>query len=125
MQLAKRLFGVDIEAADGQAAIWDPAVRFFVVKQDGVPKAHFFLDPYSRPEEKRGGAWMDEVAGQSRLVCFVFPNSLSLVLGFGTPVCCRMAKTLDTIEVRIFLDLAQAAVEWRRGILCSLYIRHR
>ncbi len=23
-------------------------------------------DPYSRPDEKRGGAWMDEVAGQSK-----------------------------------------------------------
>lgn len=68
MQLAKRLFDVDIEAADGQAAVWDPTVRFFVVKQGSAPKAHFFLDPYSRPEEKRGGAWMDEVAGQSRLV---------------------------------------------------------
>jgi oligopeptidase A len=68
LQLAKRLFDVDIEAADGQVPVWDAAVRFFVVKQDGKPKAHFYLDPYSRPEEKRGGAWMDEVAGQSRLV---------------------------------------------------------
>lgn len=68
MQLAKRLFDVDIEAVDGQVPVWDNAVRFFVVQQAGVPKAHFFLDPYSRPEEKRGGAWMDEVAGQSRLV---------------------------------------------------------
>ena len=25
-------------------------------------------DPYSRPAEKRGGAWMDEVVGQSRLL---------------------------------------------------------
>lgn len=24
-----------------------------------------FLDPYSRPDEKRGGAWMDEVVGRS------------------------------------------------------------
>lgn len=46
-----------IEAADGQAPIWHPDVRFFAVKKDGQPKAYFYLDPYSRPSEKRGGAW--------------------------------------------------------------------
>ena len=25
--------------------------------------ASFFLDPYSRPAEKRGGAWMDQCLG--------------------------------------------------------------
>lgn len=67
-QLAGRLFEVTVEAADGQAPIWHPDVRFFVLKLDGVPKAHFYLDPYSRPAEKRGGAWMDEVVGQSSLL---------------------------------------------------------
>lgn len=32
-------------------------VRFFAVKKGGHPKAYFYLDPYSRPAEKRGGAW--------------------------------------------------------------------
>ena len=68
VQLAKRLFDVDIEAADGEVAVWDESVRFFRVKKGGEAKAHFYLDPYSRPAEKRGGAWMDEVAGQSKLV---------------------------------------------------------
>lgn len=36
--------------------------------QGGQPKAYFYLDPYSRPAEKRGGAWMAEVVGQSRLM---------------------------------------------------------
>jgi len=65
--LAKRLFDVDITAADGQAPIWHKDVRFFQVSQNGQPKAYFYLDPYSRPEEKRGGAWMDEVRGQSKV----------------------------------------------------------
>lgn len=34
----------------------------------GSPKAYFYLDPYSRPAEKRGGAWMAEVVGQSALM---------------------------------------------------------
>merc|ERR1719353_766434 len=33
------------------------------VMDDGKPIAYFYLDPYSRPSEKRGGAWMDEVVG--------------------------------------------------------------
>jgi oligopeptidase A len=65
--LAKRLFDVDIEAADGEAPVWHPDVRFFKLSVRGQPKAYFYLDPYSRPEEKRGGAWMAEVCGQSKL----------------------------------------------------------
>lgn len=67
-QLAKRLFDIDVEAADGQVPVWDKDVRFFSVKSGGKPKAFFYFDPYSRPAEKRGGAWMDEVVGQSKLV---------------------------------------------------------
>jgi oligopeptidase A len=65
--LAQRLFGVRIEPADGDTAVWHPDVRFFRVHDAaGVPIAAFFLDPYSRPEEKRGGAWMDECVGRTK-----------------------------------------------------------
>jgi oligopeptidase A len=67
--LARRLFGVSIEAADGETSLWHPDVRFFRVRnQQGRDLAAFYLDPYSRPSEKRGGAWMDECAGRSRLM---------------------------------------------------------
>jgi len=66
--LALRLFGVRIRAADGEAPVWHPDVRFFRVDDEaGEPLAAFYLDPYSRPAEKRGGAWMDECVGKSRL----------------------------------------------------------
>jgi oligopeptidase A len=66
--LAQRLFGVRIRAADGEAPIWHPDVRFFAVSDEaGEPLAAFYLDPYSRPAEKRGGAWMDECVGKSKL----------------------------------------------------------
>jgi len=66
--LASRLFGVTIRAADGEAPVWHPDVRFFRITDDaGAPLAAFYLDPYSRPAEKRGGAWMDECLGRSRL----------------------------------------------------------
>lgn len=60
--LAERLFGITISAADGAAPVWHPDVRYFQVAdaEGGEAIAHFYLDPYSRPAEKRGGAWMDE-----------------------------------------------------------------
>jgi oligopeptidase A len=64
--VVKRLFGVDVVPADGEAPIWHPDVRFFNVLRDGQRVASFYLDPYARAAEgKRGGAWMDEVAGRS------------------------------------------------------------
>jgi len=67
--LANRLFGITVECADGEAPVWHADVRFFKIKNAcGAPLSYFFLDPYSRPEEKRGGAWMDEVVGRSTLL---------------------------------------------------------
>ncbi|MEL7334347.1 MAG: M3 family metallopeptidase, partial [Cyanobacteria bacterium J06560_2] len=67
--LAERLFGITITAADGQAPVWHKDVRYFQVT-DAPTKAgiaHFYLDPYSRPAEKRGGAWMDECIVRARV----------------------------------------------------------
>ncbi|WP_094585924.1 M3 family metallopeptidase [Synechococcus sp. BO 8801] len=60
--LCDRLFGIRIHPADGEAPVWHPDVRFFRVDDagSGEPLAAFYLDPYSRPGSKRGGAWMDE-----------------------------------------------------------------
>jgi oligopeptidase A len=59
--LCGRLFGIRVEAADGQAPVWNADVSFFRVRDasDGRELAAFYLDPYSRPADKRGGAWMD------------------------------------------------------------------
>eukprot|EP00882_Tetradesmus_deserticola_P020535 GHRQ01022185.1.p1 GENE.GHRQ01022185.1~~GHRQ01022185.1.p1 ORF type:complete len:423 (+),score=233.68 GHRQ01022185.1:219-1487(+) len=67
-KVAKRLFDVDVVPADGEASVWNPDVRFFKLLAGGSPRAYFYLDPYSRPAEKRGGAWMAEVVGRSRLL---------------------------------------------------------
>ncbi|XP_074308109.1 putative cytosolic oligopeptidase A [Silene latifolia] len=67
--LAKKLFGIEIEPADGLAPVWNKDVRFYCVKDSsGAPIAYFYFDPYSRPSEKRGGAWMDEVVSRSRVL---------------------------------------------------------
>ena len=66
--LAERLFDVRVVDADGEAPVWHDDVRFFRVSDaSGAPVASFYLDPYSRPGEKNGGAWMDECLGRSML----------------------------------------------------------
>ena len=71
--LCSRLFGITIEAADGEAPVWHSDVRYFRILEGaqagsgaGNPLAAFYLDPYSRPGSKRGGAWMDECLVRSR-----------------------------------------------------------
>jgi oligopeptidase A len=67
--LVERLFDVRVVAADGETPVWHPDVRFFrVLDGGGEAVAAFYLDPYSRPADKRGGAWMDECVGRSRLM---------------------------------------------------------
>ncbi|BAZ12893.1 oligopeptidase A [Calothrix sp. NIES-4071] len=66
--LVQRLFGVTVTPIDGQAPVWHPDVRYFQIADDtGSPIAYFYLDPYSRPAEKRGGAWMDTCINRAKL----------------------------------------------------------
>ena len=67
--LASRLFDVTIKPAPGKSEVWNKDVQFFeITSSKGEPVAYFYLDPYSRPEEKRGGAWMDEVVTRSKVL---------------------------------------------------------
>lgn len=66
--LVKRIFGVSVTAADGQAPVWHEDVRYFqIADESGEAIAYFYLDPYSRPAEKRGGAWMDDCVGRAKI----------------------------------------------------------
>jgi oligopeptidase A len=57
--LAERLFDVRVVSADGTMPVWHQDVHCYRVQnREGKELASFYLDPYSRPEEKRGGAWM-------------------------------------------------------------------
>ena len=83
--LTKHLFGLTVRPADGEATVWNPDVRFFrIFDESGVEVAAFFLDPFSRPHEKRGGAWMDECVGRApgrRPVAYLVCNQVPPVDG--------------------------------------------
>lgn len=58
--LAEDLFAVKIRKAERSAPVWNNDVSFFeVTDAAGTAIAAFYLDPYARSGEKRGGAWMD------------------------------------------------------------------
>lgn len=59
-EVIHRLFDVTIKESDDDIPVWNPDVRFYqVFNNTGEQIAGFYLDPYSRPEDKRGGAWMN------------------------------------------------------------------
>ncbi|MBM3263925.1 MAG: M3 family metallopeptidase [candidate division Zixibacteria bacterium] len=67
--LAERLFGVQVIETEKEVPVWHEDVRYFrVVGPQGELVAGVYLDPYSRPEEKRGGAWMNVLVGRSRVM---------------------------------------------------------
>ncbi|KAF9609655.1 hypothetical protein IFM89_017834 [Coptis chinensis] len=101
--LAKTLFEIDIEPADGLAPVWNKDVRFYCVKDSlGSPIAYFYFDPYSRPSEKRGGAWMDEVVGRSRVLA---PNGTSARLPVAHMVCNQSPPVGDKPSLMTFLEV--------------------
>lgn len=65
--LVERIFNIEVKSADGEAEVWNPDATFYNVydKESGKHIASFYLDPYSRPADKRGGAWMDVCIGKS------------------------------------------------------------
>jgi oligopeptidase A len=50
----------------GQSADLESDVRFYqIFNESGEQIASFYLDPYSRPKDKRGGAWMNDCITRS------------------------------------------------------------
>mmetsp|Transcript_33972 Transcript_33972/g.62011 ORF Transcript_33972/g.62011 Transcript_33972/m.62011 type:complete len:737 (+) Transcript_33972:41-2251(+) len=59
--LSHRLFGTDVNevaSAEAKDFLWDQSVRLFEVRRNGSLAGRFFLDAYSRPGQKRAGAWV-------------------------------------------------------------------
>jgi len=69
-RLIERLFEVKVEKASFTPEVWHQSVTFYQVTDPKTekPKAYFYLDPFARPAEKRGGAWMNTVVGRSSLL---------------------------------------------------------
>ena len=101
--LTQRLFDVRVIEADGQAPIWHEDVRFFrVLNGHGVPIAGFYLDAYSRPEEKRGGAWMNVLTGRSKVMA---PPGKTVRLPIAYMVCNQSRPVSGKPSLMTFQDV--------------------
>jgi oligopeptidase A len=110
--LCERLFEIRIEAADGEAPIWHPDVRFFRVNdvRNNEAITAFYLDPYSRPGSKRGGAWMDEC-----LVRSVRPDGTP-VLPVAYLICNQSPPVGDTPSLMTFQEVETLFHEFGHGL---------
>ncbi|MCT0229396.1 M3 family metallopeptidase [Synechococcus sp. CS-1324] len=110
--LCGRLFGIRIEAADGAAPLWHPDVRFFRVidQASGAAIAAFYLDPYSRPGSKRGGAWMDDCLGRSR------DAEGQPVLPVAYLICNQSPPVADTPSLMTFQEVETLFHEFGHGL---------
>lgn len=89
--LVQSLFGVRIELLSG-IETWHPDVSVYALKDaEGRTTGAFYLDPYSRPETKRGGAWMDECAGRRKLADGIQHPVAYLVCNFTPPAASQPA----------------------------------
>ena len=85
--LVNKIFGITVAAADGEARVWNKDVRFFKISDEaGKHIASFYLDAYSRPENKRGGAWMNTVQGRRVSGADVRLPVATLTCNFTPPV---------------------------------------
>jgi len=108
--LCERLFGITIAAADDEAPLWHPDVRFFRILDNGQPLAGFYLDPYSRPGSKRGGAWMDECLVRSRSA------DGTAVLPVAYLICNQSPPVGDTPSLMTFEEVETLFHEFGHGL---------
>ena len=109
--LCERLFEIEIKGADGDAPIWHEDVRFFDVYSSNSKKiASFYLDPYSRPGSKRGGAWMDECLSRR-----VNADGI-VVLPVAYLVCNQTPPTKDKPSLMSFEEVETLFHEFGHGL---------
>jgi oligopeptidase A len=108
--LLQKLFHISIEPADGQAPVWHEDVRYFqIFDHDRQLIASFFLDPYSRPHEKRGGAWMNDCQGRAKQ-----PDGLRLPIAYL--ICNQTPPVGDTPSLMTFYEVTTLFQEFGHGL---------
>jgi oligopeptidase A len=112
--LAKRIFGVTIISADGQAPVWHEDVRYFQINNEqGEAIAHFYLDPYSRPAEKRGGAWMNDCIGRAKMTV---EGKTSTRLPVAYLICNQTPPVGDKPSLMTFMEVTTLFHEFGHGL---------
>ena len=81
---------------------WHPDVRYFSIKdqETGLEVANFFLDPYSRPGEKRG-AWMDSCIDRNK---YLNKKPVAYLVCNGSPPIKNKDGSIETPSLMTFRE---------------------
>ncbi|MBE9204074.1 M3 family metallopeptidase [Synechocystis salina LEGE 06099] len=112
--LAKRLFGVTIQPSKDPAPVWHPDVQFFqVLDESETAIASFYLDAYSRPAEKRGGAWMADCLNRGQELV---DGQKSLRLPVAYLICNQTPPVGDQPSLMTFYEVTTLFHEFGHGL---------
>ncbi|MCA8962903.1 MAG: M3 family metallopeptidase, partial [Planctomycetes bacterium] len=112
--MAQRLFDVKVVPGPNDVPKWHPDVQYFEVQDlDGTARAAFYLDPFSRPAEKRGGAWMGECLARSNLFRH---EGQPLRLPVAYLVCNQTPPVGDTPSLMSFSEVLTLFHEFGHGL---------
>jgi len=115
-QIANNLFGITIEQVkDQNVDTWHPDVRYFRIKdqETGQEVANFFLDPYSRPGEKRGGAWMDSCIDRNK---YLNKKPVAYLVCNGSPPIKNKDGSIETPSLMTFREVETLFHEFGHGL---------
>jgi len=92
--VSQDLFGIRVEPDREGLPVWHEDVRVYrVYDESGAELAAWYLDPYSRPADKRGGAWMNGCVGRSR-ECAPAGADVRLPVAY---ICCNQTPPVDDV----------------------------
>jgi len=109
--LAERLFDVkvrrlsDVDISDLGISLWHPDVQVFELKKSGNLQSYFYVDPYSRPETKKGGAWMSDVADRTANAKLVVGPNKEVRLPVAHMVCNQPSPVGEKPSLMSFSDV--------------------
>ena len=115
-QIANNLFGITIDQVkDKNVDTWHPDVRYFSIKdqETGLEVANFFLDPYSRPGEKRGGAWMDSCIDRNK---YLNKKPVAYLVCNGSPPIKNKDGSIETPSLMTFREVETLFHEFGHGL---------
>ena len=113
-KLTERLFNIKVVEADGEATVWHEDVQFFKVYDEaGDQIAGFYLDVYTRPGEKRGGAWMNACVGRSKVMA---PQGEPVRLPVAYLMCNQSKPVGGKPSLMTFMDVETLFHEFGHGL---------
>ncbi len=116
-KLASNLFQIKIVRVDTtqeKIELWDPYVMYFnIYDENDEYIASFYLDPYSRPGEKRGGAWMNGCEDKSK---YLNKKPIAYLICNGSPPILNDEGSTKIPSLMTFGDVETLFHEFGHGL---------